>query len=402
MTDLAASTTASTYLSHAARGLTPQMACAPAYHDEIEAFVADRAEEFDVELPRPWDTALSASDLPRPLLDELCVATVARRAAQALTHAPSSSPDDAIEAACDALPVPWGSPHHRSRLFRRARTLLLRAQVRSAAPTHDAPPVLVEQVRALQSHWEARTAALAAFASTLDSITEQHGEGLVLTGDAARRKQHEVNRAAYAEVRRLFVEHHSGGLSQVAIDDQEISSLVLDTDPSLVALFTPERVLALLHARFGRTAQDLLCQQVADAFVDAFWLRRDSEVRVQRGRVVLQLRVWIDSIDKAHLRRIRYSYDSRSRIEKALRALAELWLQGRSPEEAVAAGDAVRACLRTFEAADWSPTPALRPSLLGVELRCFQGRIDVLVPEAFAAQINAFVTLHSKRLLERA
>lgn len=374
---------------------------ASAYHDEIEAFVAERAEEFEIALPRPCEAALADSDLPRPLLDDLCVATVARRAAQTLAQTPAASPDDAVEAACDAVPTPWGPPHHRSRLFRRARMLLLRAQVRHAAPADDVPTVLVEQVRTLQAHWEAVTAALEAFACTLDAITQQHGQGLALTGDAARRKQHDVNRSAYAEVRRLFVEHHSVGLSQVTIDDQDIASLMLQSDSDTVALFSPMRVLGLLHARFGRTAQDLLCQQIADAFVEAFWLRRDREVRLQRGRVVLELRVWIDAIDKAHLRRIRYSHDSRTRIEKAVKALAELWLQGRAPEESAAASDAVRACLQMFEAAEWTPSPSLRPSLLGVELRCFQGRIDVLVPEAFAAQINAFVTLHSKRLQER-
>jgi hypothetical protein len=157
----------------------------------------------------------------------------------------------------------------------------------------------------------------------------------------------------------------------------------------------------MLYHCFSHVVEDLSRQQAADAFVGAFSLTSDTEPRTVRGRVVIELRAWIDSFDKAHLGRVRYDYESRARIEKALRAIANLWFYLSGSGDGVRAMSEVENALRAFTDADWSPGPALKPSLLGVELRCFQRRIDCLIPEAFAAEINGFVTMHSRVLRER-
>lgn len=374
---------------------------APEYRAEIDTFVAERAALFEVQLPSPWEALLSEPDHPRLLSDDLYVAAVALRAAERLEAAPCESLEDAVDDARAAVGPMRHHHHDRRRLLRRVRGLLLRAQMKAVVLPDDVPSALANRVCALQAHWEAITGALESFAKNLDAIARDHGAGLALSAAGARERLAEVNAAAYADLRRAFIEHYSVGTTPLVIQDEDIQTLVLESDDASVGLFSPIRAFTLLHYHFAGAAPDLVHQQSADAFVDAFCLRSNTEPRTMRGRVVLELRAWIDSFDKTNFRKVRYAHESRTRIEKGLRALANLWLHLRGAGDVGRAEAELQACLRVLAAADWTPGPSLKPSMLGVELRCFQGRIDCLIPEAFAAEINGFVTMHSRLMQER-
>jgi hypothetical protein len=151
----------------------------------------------------------------------------------------------------------------------------------------------------------------------------------------------------------------------------------------------------MLHAQFAASAHDRLAQQVADALVKALGLRADEEPKLVSGHVIVSRSAWIDSFDKAHLGRTRYTYSCREGIQSTLRAIADAWphLQPEASPDAIEAE--LKQALSTLEGADWSPSRALRPRLMGIELRCFQGKVEFWMPDAIAGEINAFVTEHS-------
>lgn len=373
----------------------------PAYLEAVDQFVADRAEAFDVQLQSPWSTMLSASDHPRALADDLIVASVAAHAAAKLQRGTADCFDDVVDNAFAEVRPKTHRFLDRDRVIRRVRALLLRAQLKAASMPSTVPQELAATIHALQARWEAVSAVLEAFARGLEAVTSEHGHGLALSACDARRRQAEIDSSAYSELRQRFIEHYSSGAALLQIDDTSIRNLVLDSDDSAAGLFSPIRAFTLLHNQFATHAPDMVRRQAADAFVDAFWLRADTAPRTVRGKVVIELRVWIDALDKAHGGKVRYSYDSKTRIEKALHALANLWLHLRGTGDERRMQEELAQCLRAFSEADWEPRPGLKPALLGVEMRCFQGRIDCFLPEAFAADINAFVTMHSVKLRER-
>lgn len=366
----------------------------PEFKQEIDEHITMLQIAYQCPIATPWQDA-PPHEASRHLQRELLTTHLAALAARELSKRPEITVDKAVSTAHDTVSAHWPRGFDDRGVSGKARRLLLRAQARAVTPPANVPAQAVVAINAVDRRWRAVSAALEGFASQLESIQATHGEGMALSASKARERQGEIDRAGYAETRALFLEHYAPGRTQLALDDDDLRALLLARDGNAPSLFSPWRAFSMLHAQFAATARDRLLQQVADALVKALCLRAEEEPKIVGGHVVVSRSAWIDAFDKAHLGRTRYTYSCREDIQSALRAIADVWPHVQPESSPGAIDNEMKQALATLEAADWCPTRALRPRLMGIELRCFQGKVEYWLPEAIASQINVFVTEHS-------
>lgn len=259
------------------------------------------------------------------------------------------------------------------------------------------PQTLEEFVGALDRQWCSLRREFGALQERLETFRENDGFLLCSLGSELSEAKEKLDGRAYEEIQREMAYHFRVTGRTLDLKDDEVRAKFFASHRRRAPKpFTPRAAAEALYAHLAPHATDMAHQQLADAFVEAFGLRHQREVKQQSGCIVLSIRAWIDSFNKANYGRNVYSYQSKDRIRDALTLLSQVWqvLFHESRQEAL------DVALAAFEAAGWSPGPALKPGFGTLKLRCFQDHVDVYIPEAKAAEINAFLTAHSARLRE--
>lgn len=286
----------------------------------------------------------------------------------------------------------------------RYRAADVSAEVRSllvgvAALPDALPEALPEPLRdittRLQAEWSAIRSCFSRFvadvAAQRAALGESFGLGAAFTDH--RPMQSGTDEQAYRVLREAFVAHYTVGAAPFALDDQPLYDVFFAAEP--LQAFTPQRAMAGLFLTFGASAHDAQRAAAARALVRAFHLRAEDEVRCVRGHVVLELRMAVDSLDKRFHKVSRYCISSQIAAQAALSSLGDVLLHLAHFADVAATRAAVEATVAALREAGWEPSPSLRPQLGPCALRCFQTRIEVHIPEAVAADINAFVTTHA-------
>lgn len=141
--------------------------------------------------------------------------------------------------------------------------------------------------------------------------------------------EHSVNNDKLETARRIRdrLVHHASKVFAPAGTPLKIETRDLD-DPFFIEKgslesFDPVRLWRLLEEKYGgRAGVDEAWRQAAQKIIYSFNLRKDSEVKHRGNFLVLDHRVYIDSIDKKFYKENRLHYNCREELQKVLICLS--------------------------------------------------------------------------------
>ncbi|MBA4372296.1 MAG: hypothetical protein C0402_05490 [Thermodesulfovibrio sp.] len=127
-------------------------------------------------------------------------------------------------------------------------------------------------------------------------------------------------------IRDRLIQHASKTFAPAGVALEIKSSDIDDLDTisrETLQSFDPVAIWAALEGKYGQDAgKEEAWRQVAAKIINEFWLKKGSEVKRKGNYTSLDLRVYIDSIDKKFDKTNRLHYNARQSVSKTCLALA--------------------------------------------------------------------------------
>lgn len=146
-------------------------------------------------------------------------------------------------------------------------------------------------------------------------------------GYSLNKQLQEVAGQIFNTIIRLAEKHFSGDYSKLSINDYDLKVNHLqgetrDDHDSLVYTFDPAALWMEIEAEYGNEkGEEVALQQAAAVIINKLNISTDSEVKIVKGAIVLNQRIWIDSFDKKWSNRNRMSYGCKDNVVSLLTAL---------------------------------------------------------------------------------